>query len=85
LNRAEIRENKALSAIMARTHFTFGSNYAGWFKTTCGLVGYPDKRTENEFETAENRRFEAKFREWRGVTCKKCLASKKKRAQAKGI
>lgn len=44
-----------------------------WQKTACGIDCRPCSNSSSEYDTAIGGRIKAKYREWKGVTCKRCL------------
>ena len=44
----------------------------GWQYTACGMVGMATKVTD-EYDTQDSSRFTAKYHDWNGVTCGRCL------------
>lgn len=61
---------------MAKIHFIGASGLHGWQTTACGMIGMKACDVANEYNTAENNRFEAQFHDWGGVTCGRCLRNR---------
>jgi len=55
-----------------KVHWMGGAGVKGWNHTACGVYAMPTKVTD-EYETDDNRRIEAKYLDWKGVTCARCL------------
>jgi hypothetical protein len=49
-----------------------GASAKGWNHTACGIYAHPTN-VSDEWETDICRRIEAKYNDWSGVTCGRCL------------
>ena len=45
---------------------------SGWQSTACGMMGWATS-VADEYDTEDSSRFEAKYHDWKGVTCGRCL------------
>jgi hypothetical protein len=61
-----------------KVHFIGSQDASGWQSTACGIYAM---RTgvSDEYETEDNRRIEARYHEWKGVTCGRCLRNAHRR------
>lgn len=56
---------------MNKVHFIGASGRTSWAYTACGMQGM--YAFAGEYDTVNGDRFEARFKDWHGVTCKRCL------------
>lgn len=58
---------------VAAIHYMNPGNTLGWQKTACGIECRPCGDVSDEYDTLVGNRIEAKYRNWKGVTCRRCL------------
>jgi hypothetical protein len=57
---------------MSKVHWIGDGNIQGWARTACGMSGMATP-TQGHYDSYDGRSFEANYRLWLGVTCKRCL------------
>lgn len=58
---------------MNKVHKIGSQDRYGWQQTVCGMFGMQERNLDNEYSTEQGNRFEARYEDWKGVTCKRCL------------
>jgi hypothetical protein len=58
---------------MNKVHWIGSQDRYGYQQTACGMQGVRCQGFDTEYDTVEGNRFEANYRDWQGVTCKRCL------------
>jgi hypothetical protein len=57
---------------MNKVHFIGSQDRHGFQTTACGMYGHRCKGFNTEYETDIGQRFEAHYKDWQGVNCKRC-------------